>query len=297
MKLLVLLACLVTSSLLVAQQGFDIRTQSFDVFFDEYENPVIFYEHNKNSSLYKMCKLFHADVNAVLKYNDLKNDKELDLGDRVKIPVDFEYIFRGNSIKSFKNTAFVPLEYKVKPKENLFRISKVYCGESIEAMMKRNNLRSKDLNIGQKLILGWLPVDEVSKKYITSTEIKEHNRNVFLDEEHEIARRVAMYEDIDVDTLALDDQKDLNLTKEKGIAIWTKQSTGHSKFALHSSAKLNSEIELFNPIVQRRVKAKVIGRIPDGAYSEDVSVIISPATAVSLGALDSRFSVVMTYEE
>jgi hypothetical protein len=68
-------------------------------------------------------------------------------------------------------------------------------------------------------------------------------------------------------------------------------------FALHPTARVNSVIELHNPMMNRKVLAKVIGNIPPNTYPEEVKVIISPKTAKSLGVIDQRFFVKMRYLE
>lgn len=86
-------------------------------------------------------------------------------------------------------------------------------------------------------------------------------------------------------------------TNAKGIAYWQpshRRSSG--KYVLHSTAPINSIIKLYNPMMRRTVDAKVIGRIPKETYRKDVDVVISPAIAESLGALDSRFMVELTFK-
>ena len=62
-------------------------------------------------------------------------------------------------------------------------------------------------------------------------------------------------------------------------------------YVLHKNAIIDSYVEMYNPNVNRSVRAKVIGRIPYGAYTNDVCLVLSPRTAVQLGALDNRFKV------
>jgi LysM repeat protein len=291
----------------------------YDVIFDSYEQPVIMYNIDENNSVYKASKIFHQSVDNILTYNNITNTSDISKGRRIAIPIDFRYVFRGANVNNFNNTKFIPIYYTVKPKETLYRISKVYCQEAVNDMMVRNNLTSKDLDIGQKLIIGWLALDNKTVNDISHSNqtvvgvvkpevksIKEETvSNVTSSSSNQTYNEgnIVVGTDVSImdEVIAIDSIETLSpvvdFKKETGIAMWKQSSKGHSKFALHQTAKLNSEIELYNPLVQRTVKAKVIGRIPKGAYNEDVSVIISPATAVSLGALDHRFKVTMTYEE
>jgi hypothetical protein len=56
-------------------------------------------------------------------------------------------------------------------------------------------------------------------------------------------------------------------------------------------------MDIYNPMLKSHVKAKVLGKIPSGTYSEEVQLIISTAIARDLGILDSRFKVNIKYEQ
>ena len=125
-----------------------------EVYFDEYENLVTDYILQKDKTLYKASRLFHRSVDLIMEYNELTKTTEIAPGSIIKVPIDLAFVYRGVNTNGFKNTKFVPLIYSVKPKDNLFRIAKVYCSEDVKTMMKRNNLNSHNLKIGQKLIVG-----------------------------------------------------------------------------------------------------------------------------------------------
>ena len=84
----------------------------------------------------------------------------------------------------------------------------------------------------------------------------------------------------------------------RGIGIWERDSqTTEKAFVLHHTAKKGSIIELYNPQLNLRTRAKVLGRIPLETYPSDISVIMSKKVANSLGALDTRFMVELTFIE
>jgi hypothetical protein len=93
--------------------------------------------------------------------------------------------------------------------------------------------------------------------------------------------------------------KQLKPVKEtKGIAIWDKNMTsGSGLIAIHPTARINSFIELFNPMFNRTVRAKVVGQMPPNRYPKDISIIVSPEVARQLGVLDRRFYVILRYYE
>ena len=83
--------------------------------------------------------------------------------------------------------------------------------------------------------------------------------------------------------------------KDSGIALWNKQSRVKGVYVLSNDAALNTMIEINNPMVQRKIFAKVIGNIPTNTYPDNVKVVLSPEAAMTLGALDSRFFVKLHY--
>ncbi|MBK7095838.1 MAG: LysM peptidoglycan-binding domain-containing protein [Saprospiraceae bacterium] len=83
--------------------------------------------------------------------------------------------------------------------------------------------------------------------------------------------------------------------KDSGIALWNKQSRVRGVYVLSNDAALNTMIEINNPMVQRKIFARVIGNIPTNTYPDNVKVVLSPEAAMTLGALDSRFFVKLHY--
>lgn len=89
---------------------------------------------------------------------------------------------------------------------------------------------------------------------------------------------------------------DMKLTNTKGVAHWDRDIPNNGTlYVLHNDAIIDTYIELYNELSMRSVKAKVIGKIPFGAYTSDVQLIISPAAAEALGALDERLRVELKY--
>ncbi len=84
-------------------------------------------------------------------------------------------------------------------------------------------------------------------------------------------------------------------TYKRGIAYWNKSSNSSELFVMHDEAKVNTQIELYNPLVNKRIIATVVAKIPSNAYPADINLVLSPAVARNLGAFDSRFYVEMKY--
>jgi len=81
-----------------------------------------------------------------------------------------------------------------------------------------------------------------------------------------------------------------------GIATWDKAGNDRENlFVMHNLAKPNSYIRLRYPVTGKEVTALVLCPIPNGVFKDDVDIVISPAVANALGALDSRFQIQMDY--
>lgn len=85
---------------------------------------------------------------------------------------------------------------------------------------------------------------------------------------------------------------------DKLRAQWNPKSKDKvNLFALHATAKTNSYIEIYNPMLDRKVIAKVVGNIPPKAFKKNVELIVSPKVAETLGAKDKKFFVKVRFIE
>ena len=166
-----------------------------------------------------------------------------------------------------------PVIYVVRPKETSFRIARRYFDIPVEALMMLNGLTSTDLSIGQHLIVGWYTMQGDAADTMTTN----------------LARPTTAF--------AYDPFEGIESISQTGKGFWDKSlpDEGHL-FAMHRTARVNSVIEIINPMFNSRITAKVIGRIPP-TYTNDIDLIVSPGVAKTLGIMDSRFYIQMRYVE
>ncbi len=283
---------------------------------------IVTVEVEPGYTAYTLAKAFGTTVEHILRLSN-KTNSALNIGDQLRIPLD----------KSLLSTAFRDVQ---RPRainitttkgDNLFRLSKV-SGISSEQILALNGKTSEELGTGETILLGWiawpygddssafanepildqsdaLPVqlkihvpDLPSASYSNIISSLDHQSSLKMD--HVTVDLNAPYEDVIVD---LDDDEELEekkeeIKKEKGIAYWEKSNYAQSDLiVMHPTAKVNSKISLYNPMLKRKVEAQVVGEMPEESYAEDVSVVISPSVASALGALDRRFLVEITYVE
>lgn len=274
-----------------------------------------FYTHEiqKGQSLYALSKIFNVSLQTLYSKNQLDEGMVLDVGQKIKIPLKDDYLFKGVNLSGLKYGHFIPVYYKTKPKDNLFRISRIYFNQPTEDLIKRNKLASNSLSLGQDILIGWFPIGS-SDPIITEEEFEEEF-DIEIDDTTEI---IVDNDLINSDKIKPDlvniDSTDINLERPEGfntlllgdlnyshsmkeinkseVAHWDNTLPDNGTvYVLHKNAIIDSYVEMYNPNMKRSVRAKVIGRIPYGAYTNNVSLVLSPRTAVQLGGLDKRFKV------
>lgn len=95
------------------------------------------YTVEKGDSLYQIAKKFGTTTDAIINLNNLKNNI-LTIGQKLKIPESNQ-----NNNK---------ITYTVKKGDSLYQIAKK-LNTTVDSIIKKNNLKNNNLNIGQKLII------------------------------------------------------------------------------------------------------------------------------------------------
>jgi len=172
-------------------------------------------------------------------------------------------------------------DYKVSAGETLYAIAKRF-GTTVEDITALNGLKSTTLTPGEiiKVRAGQSTAPEpqqVVAKQDNTTVVSpadSSNANRFN------ANRFGLYE------------KD-----EKGVATWMDDADldPNKKLVLHRSAPIGTVIKITNPMTNLTTYAKVVGRFTDNESTKDVIIVVTKNVADSLGALDKRFHVNISY--
>jgi LysM repeat protein len=190
-------------------------------------------------------------------------------------------------VEQVHDTDTPPTQYKVSAGETLYAISKRF-NTSVEDITKLNNLTSATLTPGQILLVrsgttvaqqpGMNTVTEVAKRDspLLNAPINDSSNA----ERHFNANRFGLYE-----------------KNEKGVATWIDDPTldSNKKLVLHRTAPIGTVIKITNPMTNRTTFAKVVGRFTDNEGTKDVIIVMTKNVADSLGALDKRFHVNISY--
>jgi len=228
----------------------------------------------------------------------------LELNTSISIPLNPEKI----STEPLALNNPVKLIYTVGKGETLFSICNSYAHQNIADIMRLNEKTSPELSINETILLGFIdwPYGNVPP---TVTLIPEQEASNRITVPGISPQQFSLVSDSDIiykDITELMERNDPSSSSElslsnhikmsKGIAFWDDRSSSETDLVvMHPRAKVDSKIELYNPMLKRTVEATVVGTIPKNAYPHDANIIISPSVAEALGALDHRFLVEMTY--
>ncbi len=173
-------------------------------------------------------------------------------------------------------------DYKVSAGETLYSIAKRF-GTTVEDITNINGLTSSTLTPGEliKVRAGQAPAPVqtapvTAKPDATSVVVPADSANAVKFN----ANHFGLYE------------KD-----EKGVATWMDDADldPNKKLVLHRTAPIGTVIKITNPMTNLTTYAKVVGRFTDNEANKDVIIVVTKNVADSLGALDKRFHVSISY--
>lgn len=238
----------------------------------------------KGQTVYSLKKFYGIDFSDIYYSNPNLEVKGMKIGQQVRIPiVDQAIKFFQNS--NFVDSAYVPIFYKVKASETLFRVSKIHFKIPVSLVKARNGLVSDGLSTGQILHIGWL-----DKRGLPDTLTKYTGLPAALEADNRIHQY--RYE-----------AKLANGMKEQsmaGIACWDKSmklSATNKLYVMSSLAPTGSVVRVENSMTNRFLYAKVVAPKPDNSFTQNAIIMLTPTVANALGGLDSKFYVKVLYCE
>lgn len=236
----------------------------------------------RGNTIYSLSKTYNLQVDSLIKAINVGNELILSLGDTLLIPIN------GSSLSGSRESPDdIAIYYRVKPKENLFRIARFYLKLREEQIMVLNQMENTNLGIGQELLLGYLST--YRSPAAPMVEVEDSAEDLHPDTIFKVASELeTKFEWV---------EKRKVYQESNGVAIWFADTDYNSgRFIMHESAPVNSIIAITNPMFNKTVYAKVVGNIPPNTYPKEVIAVISPMVAKELGALDKRFYAKIKYE-
>ena len=247
------------------------------VSINDFQEKFFSHKLENKQTLFSMAKFYGLKINELYYYNPELVKTPPKIGQLIKIPLPNRAMIRERD-KKFNVKSSIPVFYVVRAQENLTKIAEVYFNMKADSLKSRNKLVGDALKVGQKLLIGWVSVEGISEeqrkiKGPAILQILQNNRA--LHQTESVGKK--MY-------------------SNRGIAFWQKDSKmGSGLYALHRDCPENTMVAIHNPMKNKTIYAKVIGKIPPGTQDDAVEVVISPSAAKLLGALDPKFFVKIKY--
>lgn len=276
-KQIIFLGILSFLSISLFAQDYLSNRDSIKIIVNEFQEKLIIHTFREKQTLFSLAKFYGLKINELYYYNPEIVNKEPQVGQAIKIPVPNRSIVRERDSK-FNVKYYAPVFYSVQKSEGLKKIAEGYFNMKVDSLKKRNKISTDNLQLGQKVLIGWISIKGIPAEMRT-------------------VKGPALLQTLyRLKTLHQTESVGKTLVTKRGTAFWQKDSKiGGELYALHRDCPINSVIAIHNPMKNKTIYAKVVGRIPEGAYESSVEVIVSPKVAKLLGALDPKFFVKIRY--
>jgi LysM repeat protein len=242
---------------------------TLEAYVDAKYNTYFQYHSQSETISSDLARQFHVRESEMLSIRTNASQDTMGEIGSILIPFASEDLLKEKSAAS----DCIAVVYTVRRKETLFKIARRYFDLKVDQLRRINNLSSNAISIDQRLLVGWFVLHPVTESV------------------HTIEPKLTSIA-LPVDPFYPEDP-----ILQIGVAFWKKSPNESSHlFAMHRSARINSMIEITNPMFNTKVLVKVVGRIPP-TYKQDIALVVSPAVAKILGVLDPRFRAEMRFLE
>lgn len=254
-----------------------------DSLFVLMENGLQYLIHTVHAgqTLFAIKKFYAVDLSDIYYNNPGVETNGLKIGQKLRIPFISKALKRYRPT-DFKEINFIPIYYKVRPSETLYRISKVYFEMPVEILKSRNKLTGEELHKNQILHIGWIDKNGIPDSLKNMMGLpgllgEESHRNKLLYE----TKFNGKNEQLIQGTACWDNAMDL--------------SAKNKLYVMCSYVPKGSIIRLENPMTNRYLYAKVVAPKPENSFTQESIVMLTPTVANALGALDTRFYLKLYY--
>lgn len=235
----------------------------------------LFHLLTKEDNLFSIASYYGISITALKDINGITNN-QIQENKIIKIPIQYKSIKSPLPQSSFEKYNYIPVFYKVKKGDTLYRLFRIYFTRDSNEIKKINSIKNNIITTDAKLLIGYYPVQSIKN---SSTDIEFQPR-------------------INKDTLSLISDK----TKKVLVSVSGAAKTYDSPFektkypyVLSNKIPEHSVVEITNPMSKKKITGKVIGKIPPGKYPLDILLLLTKNDALKLGFLDLKFFVSVKY--
>lgn len=276
---------------------------------------VILHKLDPKDNYYSIARRYNVRPKDIMDYN---NNAKMQIGVIIKIPTDRPFAANNTPVKtvppanqpSTQTAKTAPAEvsttnpqssqpeytqYKVSAGETLYAISRRFQVK-VDDIIGWNSLKSSNLNAGQMLRIKHEEAQPAPAPVITApaettmtavrdNTLKKDSTRIIVPLDSSGSRRLP------------NNRYGLTEKNEKGTAVWISDPNldAKKKYVLHRTAPVGTIIKITNPNTNRTTFAKVVGSFTENETNKDAIVVMTKDVAESLGALDKRFYVNLSY--
>ncbi|MGI4022924.1 MAG: DPBB and LysM peptidoglycan-binding domain-containing protein [Janthinobacterium lividum] len=280
---------------------------------------IILHKLDPKDNYYSIARRYNVKPKDVIDYN---NNAKMQIGAIIKVPTDRPFDTNFTSVKTASPTTSSSTkpannttsqvtantsaennnqpeytQYKVSAGETLYAISKRFQVK-VDDIISWNNLKSNSLNAGQMLRI---KRDEPQPAPIITAPViaapTESTMTVVKDQTLKRDSTRPAESDSSSNRRLPNNRYGLTERNEKGTAVWISDPNldAKKKYVLHRTAPIGTIIKITNPNTNRTTFAKVVGSFTENETNKDAIVVMTKDVAESLGALDKRFYVSISY--
>jgi len=263
---------------------------------------VILHKLDPKDNYYSIGRRYNVKPGDIIKFN---NNAALRIGGVIKVPTDRPFVESTkpavtqqpskpvNTPPATKadtqpvhapvNAGLAAQQYKVSAGETLYSIAKRF-NSTVEELTKLNNLTNTTLSPGQIIQVKPSSPDVAAPADALRTTPKRDSTS-YVNSQDSADRRINA------------NKYGLFEKTEKGVATWIDDTSldPNKKLVLHRTAPIGTVIKITNPMTGRTTFAKVVGRLNDSESTKDVILVMTKNVAESIGALDKRIHVNISY--
>ena len=248
-----------------------------DTVFIGYNEGKYYLSHplKKEDNLSSIASYYGISLSAIRDLNGM-TDSPMKANKTIKIPIPYNSVKSPVQRSSFEKYNYIPVFYKVKKGDTLYRLFRIYFPKDSNEIKKINLIKNNVLKTDAKLLIGYFPVQPNIKS--SADNALQLNRKK--------------------DTLSLTyDKSKKILVKVSGAAKTFDSLFEKTEYPYILSNKIpeHSVVEITNPMSNKKITGKVIGKIPPGKYPLDILLLLAKNDASDLGFLDLKFFVSVKY--
>ena len=242
----------------------------------------VLHKIERQETYYKLSREYNVPVKTIQTAN---KNKSLKPGDVIRIPRGKASVNTATKVAPTTITSSVIptqdfTEYIVGKGETLYAISRRFEID-VDDIKKFNNLTSNVVREGQILKVPNMGLVTPEPVAVDSTPV---------------VTAIEERQPID-DSMFKSNKYGIREKKERGIGVWiaSLSSNEETSLALHKTAPIGTILKITNPMNRNVTFAKVVGKFNENHETQNAIVVISKSVATSIGALDKKFQVEITY--